>query len=160
MNPSAPSTDPAAAAMGFVEAVVWGEHQLVWELLSPTGRLAVLEVAARSGLDVALAARLREGTAEVTERRRFLTDLVRGLRVDLREVDPDQVRCLAVAPSRSGHAALDEEPGAVRSRVRLEMPAAEGLGGYLPVGELQMSCHEGRWGVDGLRLLSWGPSAP
>lgn len=165
---------------------------MVWDLLSPVGRLAVLDVATAGGLDVALAARLRENTADAEERSGFLTDLVRGLRVDLREVDPDEVRCVALAVpgaelscdaatepahglgigARSGAgSAIDDAASSERglahesargplgARVRLEMPADEGLGGYLPVGELRMSWHHGRWAVDGLRLLSWGPAS-
>jgi hypothetical protein len=180
--------------MAFVEAVVWGEHELVWDLLSPTGRLTVLQVAAEAGLDAAVAARLREGTAATAERGRFLIELVRGLRVDLHEVDPDRVRYVVAGsplaeqgrgegPGTMGGLALDEhapdnehgsgrgvdgspptreadELGSFETWVRLEMPTAEGLGGHLPLGELQLSCHGGSWAIDALRLLSWGPAPP
>ncbi|MDQ2826716.1 MAG: hypothetical protein M3Y04_07140, partial [Actinomycetota bacterium] len=64
------------AARAFVDGVVWGEHRKVWELMGVEARTTVLKVATNRGMDEALVARLRDGTASDAERDEFLADLV------------------------------------------------------------------------------------
>lgn len=151
-------TDPVAAAERFLGAVAWGEPEVIWELLSPAGRVLVVEVAVAAGLDSVAAARLREGTAPPAERRRFLVDLLRGMRVDLAEVDLDQAVCVPVSPAE-GPPGMDVPDVAGVLQVRIDTPTAPALGGSLPVGDMWLSCRDGRWGVDRLRLRSWGADA-
>ncbi|MHB1535194.1 MAG: hypothetical protein ACYC1D_11430 [Acidimicrobiales bacterium] len=138
-------TDPvgdeaARAARAFVAAVAWGEHRRVWELLSQEGRRTVLRVAVARGMDEALSARLRDGTATVAELDTFLTDLVNGLRADLAGNDLDAIECRRdpVAP----------EVGPVW--VVLTAPLPEALGGDVPVGTMELVEEGGRWMVDRL----------
>ena len=109
--------DPATVATRFLNAILWGEHLQVWELLSPAGREHVLEAGARRGLDPLQAQRLRLGTSPLEERDSFLTGLVHGLRVDFASVPLEDV----------GPARQDPQPdGAVE--VHLECPASFGPG--------------------------------
>lgn len=138
------STDPAAeavtAARAFVDAVAWGNHLRVWELLGPEGRKTVLRIAVNNGMDDALAARLRDGTAVAAESDHFLTDLVNGLRADLQGNDLD---ALLYQPDPA------PEPG--RFRVGLALPAHEVLAvNGLPVGLLELSEDGGTWRVERL----------
>jgi len=123
-----------------VEAVAWGDHQTVWELLGADGRETVLNVAVSHGMEEAVAARLREGTASAGERGTFLVDLVYGLRNDLTGNDLDTLE----------YELESDSPGPAQARVVLsaQMPAA--LGGGLPVGAAELS-HDGeRWRVERL----------
>ncbi len=86
---AAASATPLETARAFVDAVVWGEHQKVWDLLGIEARTTVLKVASNRGMDEALVARLRDGTASPAERDEFLADLVNGLRADLAGNDLD-----------------------------------------------------------------------
>lgn len=86
-------------AKAFVEAIVWGEHVHVWELLSPEGREHVLRAASRKGLDAVAAERARQNTWSTEEADTFLTALLHGLRVDLSGVDLDQI-LVAEQPQR------------------------------------------------------------
>jgi hypothetical protein len=116
-------------ARAFVDAVVWGEHLKVWELLGIEARTTVLKVASNRGMDEALMARLRDGTASVTERDEFLTDLVNGLRADLSGNDLDALEYEEDAEP--------PEPG--RARVVISVPVAVGFGGNLPVGSVELA---------------------
>jgi len=138
--PDRPTT-PEEAARAFIGAIAWGEHHRVWELLGDEGRVTVLRVAATGGMDAALAARLREGTASDAERDEFLTDLVIGLRADLAGCDLDTLD-------------YETDPGPVadgRARVVMLAPlqAAMQQGG-LPVGAIELVDGEGGWQVDRL----------
>jgi len=138
--PDRPTT-PEEAARAFIGAIAWGEHHRVWELLGAEGRVTVLRVAAAGGMDAALAARLREGTASDAERDEFLTDLVIGLRADLAGCDLDTLD-------------YETDPGPVadgRARVVMLAPlqAAMQQGG-LPVGAIELVDGEGGWQVDRL----------
>lgn len=134
------TSDPEGTARVFVEAIAWGEHRLVWELLAPEGRKVVLRVAVRNGMDEALAARLREGTAGQAETEEFLSELLSGLRADLAGNDLDNLEYAADA---------EVEPG--RARVVLTAPLPPALGPVgLPVGSLELSRHDGRWRVERL----------
>ena len=124
----------------FVGAVVWGEHLRVWELLGQEGRQAVLRVAVNHGMDEALAARLRDGTATAGELEDFLTELVNGLRADLQGNDVEGLEY-----------ELDPEPpGPGRARVVLSTPVPAELGPGLPVGSAELSEEDGQWRVDRL----------
>ncbi len=134
---------PEPVARAFVDAVAWAEHTRVWELLSASARLAVLGVAGRRGMDPLLAARLREGTAGGDERDGFLADLLQGIRVDLRGIDLDAVRCVDVDPS----AGL-----AGSAVVTLLEDVAPEMGGPVPVGTVELVVEPGgRWAVARVR---------
>jgi hypothetical protein len=120
---------PLDVAREFVDAVVWGEHLRVWELLGLEARTTVLKVASNRGMDEALMARLRDGTASVAERDEFLTDLVNGLRADLSGNDLDALEYEEDAEP--------PEPG--RARVVISVPVAVGFGGNLPVGSVELA---------------------
>ncbi len=138
---SLPERGPAVeTARAFVEGVAWGEHHKVWELLGTEGRAIVLRVAAAKGMDEALAARLRDGTASSAEREEFLTDLVNGLRADLQGTDFETLDYV-----------LDPEPPEPgRARVVLMTPVPELLGGSLPVATMELSEDGGTWQVERL----------
>jgi len=61
------TADAVSVASQFLSAILWGEHQRVWELL-------------------------RLGTSPLEERDSFLTGLVHGLRVDFSSVTLQDVR--------------------------------------------------------------------
>ena len=84
--------DPAAIADRFIQAIVWGEHVVVWDMLSEAGREYVLAAGGRRGLDPLQAQRIRQGTSPQEELDLFLTGLVHGLRVDFAAVPLDDVR--------------------------------------------------------------------
>lgn len=134
------TTEPVETTRRFVEAVAWGDHQAVWELLGAEGRETVLNVAVSHGMDEETAARLRDGTASAGERGAFLMDLVYGLRNDLTGNDLDTLDYeLESEPPEPGHA-----------RVQLSAPMPDALGGGLPVGSAELS-HDGeRWRVERL----------
>ena len=137
---------PDQTARAFVDAVVWGEHNRVWELLGLEGRTTVLKVAASRGMDEVLVARLRDGTASGPEREEFLTDLVNGLRADLAGNDLDALEYeLDTAPA---------EPG--RSRVVIQAPLNPILGGFLPAASVELSNDAGQWKVERLVPLTSG----
>jgi len=142
-----PEVDQSAAlstAREFVSAVAWGEHRKVWDLLGAEGRKTVLRVAVNHGMDEALAARLRDGTAAKSESDEFLAQLVNGLRADLQGNDLD---ALEYSP--------DPVPEIGRARVVLVVPLPLGLadsGSGLPIGSLEMvESGGGEWLVE--RLL-------
>ncbi len=128
-------------AKAFLDAVAWGEHLKVWELLSEEGRSTVLRVGAARGMDEGLAARLRDGTAATAEQDEFLADLVNGLRSDLAGNDLDALE-----------AELDAEvPEPGRARVILVAPLPEVLNlPGLPVASVDLTEEDGGWRVDRL----------
>ncbi len=132
--------DPLETARSFVDAVSWGEHGTVWELLGAEGREAVLRVAVKRGMDEALAARLRDGTARAGELNEFLLALIHGLRADLEGADLDALEYELDPDSAS--------PGQVRVQLTAPMPSE--LGGGLPVGSVELSEDDGAWKVDRL----------
>lgn len=127
---------PVEAAGAFLHAVSWGEHATVWDLLDDTGRRTVLQVATSGGLGAVPAARMREGTASPSERDRFLTALVHGLRRDLVGIDLDAVVLTLVEPPSAGTAV-----------VLLETPVPDALGGPVPTGSVELSEVGGAWRV-------------
>jgi hypothetical protein len=135
---------PQEAAKAFVDAVAWGEHHRIWDLLSTEGQRIVLRVGANLGMDEALVARLREGTAATAEREEFLTDLVSGLRADLAGNDLD-----AVEAERDPDDLETPGPGKARVLLVVPTPAVLNLPG-LPVATVEMSDEDGQWRVDRL----------
>lgn len=129
--------DAVTTAHEFVQAVVWGDHLKVWELLGLEARTIVLKLASDRGMDEALMARLRDGTASDGERDEFLGDLVNGLRADLAGNDLD-----ALAPEADE---TFDEPG--RARVVLTVPAPPMMGDNLPVASVELSNDSGEWRV-------------
>jgi hypothetical protein len=136
--------DDLSVARSFVQAIAWGEHHTIWDLLSTEGRKAVLRIAVTRGMDEGLAARMREGTAARHERDGFLQDLVNGLRTDLVGNDLDSLR---YEPDP------DPEADPTRARVILVAPVPELLAarGGLPVGSIELTRQAGAWRVE--RLL-------
>jgi hypothetical protein len=129
------------AARTFIEAIAWGEHRKVWDLLGPEGRKTVLRVAVRNGMDEALSARLRDGTAGASETEEFLAELLNGLRADLAGNDLDNLEY-----SEDGDFAGED-----RVRVLLTAPVPPLLGPVgLPVGSVELAEYEGTWQVERL----------
>jgi hypothetical protein len=122
-------SDAVEAAREFVDAVVWGEHRKVWLLMGIEARTTVLKVASDRGMDEALVARLRDGTAADAERDEFLMDLIAGLRADLAGNDLD-----ALVYEED---AAPPEPD--RARVVILVPVAIGFGGNLPVASVELT---------------------
>ena len=132
-------------AREFVDAVVWGEHRKMWDLMGLEARTTVLKVAADRGMDEALVARLRDGTASDGERDEFLADLINGLRADLAGNDLDALEYEEdSAPQESG-----------RARVVILVPVAIGFGGNLPVASAELATEpstsgEAAWRIERL----------
>lgn len=126
-----------AAARRFVDAVIWGEHLTVWDLLSTPGREAVLATAVSRGMAPEEAARLRSGTSSVEERDAYLADLVNGLRAELAGADTDQL--------------VYEEVGS--GSVRVSTPAPPSLGAPLPVAVVHVRAVATRWFVERLSAV-------
>lgn len=140
-EPELGGTDEATlAARTFVEAIAWGEHRKVWELLGPEGRKTVLRVAVKNGMDEALAARLRDGTAGMTESEEFLGELVDGLRADLAGNNLDDLEYSADT---------EHAPGQVRVLLTAPVPPLLGPVG-LPVGSVELAHIDGAWLVERL----------
>lgn len=125
----ASSATAVETTQAFVDAVVWGEHKKVWDLMGIEARTTVLKVASNRGMDEGLVARLRDGTAAEAERNEFLADLLNGLRADLAGNDLDAL-------------VYEEDPDAPepdRARVVMSVPVAIGLGGNLPIGSVELA---------------------
>ncbi len=131
---------PEVVAKGFVDAIAWGEHHRVWDLLSAEGRRTVLRVGAARGMDEALVARLRDGTAATAEREEFLSDLVKGLRADLAGNDIDAVEAELDTPP-------DADPGTARVMLVAPLPPVLNLPG-LPVAAVELSEEAEEWRVE------------
>lgn len=131
---------PEGFARAFVDAIAWGEHRRVWELLGQDGRRTVLRVAVNRGMDEALSARLRAGTATAGETETFLADLVNGLRADLAGTDLDTLEYRQDEISAEGGATW----------VVLVAPLPAVLGGEVPVGTMELVQECDAWRV--LRL--------
>lgn len=148
-----PAVDPPAAhpavevARRFLEAIVWGRHLTVWELLSPDGKDVVLEAGARRGLDAVQAARIRQGTSEPDELDAFLTGLLHGLRVDFSSVELERVAPL--------HDVTELAAG--RCQVTLECPASFGPEGWaagsMVISEQRSTDGAATWLVDRVNPL-------
>lgn len=124
-------------ATEFVDAIVWGDHNVVWRLIGSEGRAEVLEVATKRGMDEGLAARLSGDTASPAEMNEFLADLVNGLRSELAGNDLDNVT----------FELNEEESTADKVEVKLHVPLHPLLGGTLPIGTLFLVSEAGEWRV-------------
>lgn len=105
----------AGVAREFLDAVLWGEHLKVWQLMSGAARSAALAVAERNGLDALVAARARAGTWTDGEADVLLTDLVKGLRADFGGVDLSKI---AIADPE-----VVTGPAGARATVALSVPS-------------------------------------
>ncbi|MFN2502986.1 MAG: hypothetical protein ABR540_01915 [Acidimicrobiales bacterium] len=129
-----------ATATTFIDAVIWGEHHKVWELLGTKGRAEVLEVATKRGMDEALAERLGAGTGSDGETNEFLADLVNGLRSELAGNDLDHLSFT-----------VDEaQSGGDRAAIVMHVPLHPNLGGTLPIGTLELGNDGTGWRIDRL----------
>ena len=135
-------TNPTAVADRFIQAIVWGEHVVVWSMLSESGREYVLEAGGRRGLDPLQAQRIRQGTSPQDELDSFLTGLVHGLRVDFAAVPLDDVRADA--------STVADESTVIE--LGLHCPAAFGEDAWA-AGTLVMSRSEDSWRIDRVRPL-------
>lgn len=142
MSSTADDGGAVETARAFINAIAWGEHRRVWELLGDEGRTTVLRVAATRGMDQALATRLRDGTATAEEQEEFLGDLLNGLRADLAGNDLDTVK-YTMDPEGTG-------PGRARVTLLTPLPEPLALGGDLPVGTVELVDESGGWRVDRL----------
>lgn len=131
------SHDVGHVARRFLDAIVWGEHLVVWDMLSPVGREHVLAAGERRGLDPMQAQRIRLGTSPLEERDAFLSGLVHGLRVDFALVPLEDVQPTDAVVERAG--------GALE--IPLECPASFGATGWA-AGTLVVSPHDDTWLVD------------
>lgn len=140
-----------SVARSFVDAVAWGDHDRVWELLAREGRQAVLRVALGRGMDDVLASRLREGTATEAEMSAFLADLVNGLRIDLSGTDLDRVEY--VGGASLPRAVAEPRPGREYVSVLDPLPDVLGpeAGTGLPVATVELVEEPQGWRVS--RLL-------
>lgn len=136
---TAEAAEATVVARSFVEAIAWGEHRRVWELLGPEGRKTVLRVAVKNGMEEALAARLRDGTAGPGETEEFLAELLHGLRADLAGNDLDSLE----------YSTDDDRSDQVRVVMTAPVPPLLGPVG-LPVGSIELVRHEGQWLVERL----------
>jgi hypothetical protein len=141
---SSPTSGAKAASVAdrFIQAIVWGEHVVVWDLLSEAGREYVLEAGARRGLDPLQAQRIRQGTSPQDESDAFLTGLVHGLRVDFAAVPLGDVRAEDSAPPEDAQSV----------EVSLRCPAAFGEAAWA-AGSLLLSRVDDTWRVDRVRPL-------
>ena len=137
------ATTPADAARTFVQAVAWGEHHLVWELLSSEAQRVVMGIATSRGMPEPLAARLRDGTASQAELDQFRGDLVNGFRADLLAVDVDTLEYDVVEDVL--------EPGTAKVLLVVPVPNPV-LGAGLPAASLELSRKGEDWRVE--RLVS------
>jgi len=131
------ATDPASMADRFIQAIVWGEHVVVWAMLSGAGREHVLEAGGRRGLDPLQAQRIRQDASPQDELDSFLTGLVHGLRVDFAAVPLDDVR--ATSPEIAADVDTIE--------VSLHCPATFGEGQWA-AGSVVLSRSGDSWLVD------------
>lgn len=136
------ATDPVSIAERFIEAIVWGEHFTVWEMLSDAGRELVLEAGGRRGLDPLQAQRIRQSTSPQDELDSFLTGLVHGLRVDFAAVPLGEVRA----------ASQTIPPEANLIEVQLHCPATFGEGQWA-AGSIVLSLSGDSWMVDRVKPL-------
>lgn len=145
------STDQSsaeAAAEALVHAVVWGEHTVIWGLLSAMGRNTALTVAQHNGMDRVVASRIRDGLADPVELDDFLRQLLGGIRRDLRSIELGDLRVDHVERSASG----DEAVGHLV--VPSTIPGVENWS----AGSLRLSQGEdGSWLIDHLEPRIAGP---
>jgi len=132
---------PAETARTFIQAVAWGEHHKVWDMLSGEAQRVVMSIATGRGMPEPLAARLRDGTATGAELDQFRGDLVNGFRTDLLGIDVDTLE-------------YDVDEGLLNTgtaRVVLVVPVPDPrLGAGLPAASLEMHQDGDQWQVERL----------
>lgn len=139
-------SSPADVASRFVAAVAWGEHTVVWELLSNVGRAVAVSVALANGLDRVVASRITDGVADPVELDEFLRQLLHGLRRDLRSVEIAEVRVDT----------CDVADGS--ATVHLSVPSAIPGTRAWAAGRVRLTADDdGRWSIDRLEPVIAGP---
>lgn len=124
-------------AAAWMDAIVWGDHPKVWELIGVEGRTELLEVATKRGMDEGLASRLSADAASPSETNEFLQDLVNGLRSELAGNDLDNVTY-----------EIDEaETEPDRAAVKMFVPLMAYFGGTLPIGTVYIALEGTNWKV-------------
>lgn len=139
-----PDDDAAAiekAVDRFFEAVANADGDALWEVFSDDARAFVLNLAMEQGMAFDLATALRDGTASGEERSEYLTNLVEGIRQDLRGLDVDNL----TYEMRS-----EAETDKIRVSYLVEVAAGPDGGHRIPAGSLLLVRDEGRWAVDRL----------
>lgn len=130
--------DAAVKVAGdWVDAIVWGDHPKVWELIGVEGRTELLEVATKRGMDEGLASRLSADAASPSETNEFLQDLVNGLRAELAGNDLDNVT-FEISP---------EDSTPERAAVKMFVPLQTPWGGTLPIGTVYVAKEAADWRV-------------
>jgi len=131
-------------AEDFIDAVLWGDHTKVWELIGSSGRTEVLDVATKRGMDEGMAACLAADDGSPSETREFLADLLNGLRAELAGNDLDNITFeIDLGESQPGRAA-----------VKMFVPLHKLLGGTLPIGTLFLVPEHDTWRVERLIPLT------
>ena len=131
------------AAELLLLAIATGDHRALWDMLSEGARAYVLNIAVERGMDFDLGSRIRQGTASDAELDDYLTDLLEGIRRDLKGVDLSR---LAFESKAEPHA-----PMQVRVTYFLQMEAAIGdIRPAIPAGSLIMIYEGGAWKVERL----------
>lgn len=129
--------EAVAVATAWIDAIVWGDHPKVWELIGVEGRTELLEVATKRGMDDGLASRLSADAAGASETNEFLQDLVNGLRSELAGNDLDNVTF-----------EIDEaETEPDRAAVKMFVPLVAYFGGTLPIGTVYITREGSDWRV-------------
>jgi len=126
-----------AVAAAWMEAIVWGDHPKVWELIGVEGRTELLDVASKRGMDEGLAARLSTDAAGPSEANEFLADLVNGLRAELAGNDLDNVT----------YEIDQDETTADRAAIKMFVPLVAYMGGTLPIGTVYLALEGSDWRV-------------
>ena len=146
MSSSLDTGSPTDVASRFIEAIAWGEHTVVWELLSTVGRATAVSVALTNGLDRVVAARITDGVADPVEFDEFLRQLLHGLRRDLRSVDVAEIRVGACQVADGSATAHLSTPSAI--------PGTEAWA----AGRIRLTAEEsGSWAIDRLEPVITGP---
>jgi hypothetical protein len=139
-------SSPAAVAERFVEAIVWNEHTVVWDLLSRSGRSITVSVALANGLDRVVAARISDDVADPVEFDDFLRQLIHGLRRDLRSVEVAEIQVASCDVDGASATAYLSTPSVI--------PGTE----TWAAGRLMLSTEDGvRWSIDRLVPVIAGP---
>lgn len=139
-------SSPATVAARFVEAIAWGEHTVVWELLSSAGRSVAISVALTNGLDRVVAARISDDVADPVEFVEFLRQLLHGIRRDLRSVD--------VAEIQIARCDVDDRTATAHLSTPSVIPGTD----TWAAGRLFLTADDdGRWSIDRLEPVIAGP---
>lgn len=145
------SDDPAvsAAARSFLDAIVDGDHPMVWDLLHPDARERAIGLALRRGLDRVKAQRFVHGNADPSELAEFQRDVLRGLRRDFRSVELERLTVGAPAP-------VDDVTGSEPADMTVDLASPSNLPGTAGwyAGRLRLR----RLDLDGWRVLDVEPT--